>query len=93
MLITNISDFRRAVRFGPYVWPGGYPLYWIMADGDACAFSVAHTERRLMLEALRDKDSWPDKQWLPVAVEVNWEDTGLVCAHTGEKIESAYGDE
>lgn len=90
MLIKTISDFRKAVRNGPYAWPGGYPLYWIMADGEACAFKVAQRgsqERRAMLEALRD-DSAED--WRPIALEVNYEDDDLWCAHRGEKIESAY---
>jgi hypothetical protein len=90
MLINSISDFRRAVRNGPYAWPGGYPLYWVMADGEACAFKVSKTERRAMLQALSDKRV--SDEWRPVALEVNWEDESLYCAHTGDKIESAYGD-
>ena len=90
MLINSISDFRRAVRNGPYAWPGGYPLYWIMADGGACEFKVAKTERRAFLQALRD--NWRSDQWRPVALEVNWVDADLWCDHTGERIESAYAD-
>lgn len=90
MLINTISDFRRAVRNGPYAWPGGYPLYWLMADGEACAFRVAKDERRAMLEALRDNAR--SDQWRPIALEINWEDQDLWCAHRSEKIESAYGD-
>jgi hypothetical protein len=95
MIINSISDFRKAVRNGPYAWPGGYPLYWIMTDGAAVAFDVAKTERRYMLEALRDKatNSWPDKQWLPMLLAINWEDANLYCDHTGERIPSAYGEE
>ncbi|HEX3521279.1 MAG TPA: hypothetical protein VHT52_04240 [Stellaceae bacterium] len=90
MPINSISDFRRAVRNGPYAWPGGYPLYWIMSDGDACAFDVAKSKRRNMLEALRDRDR---SGWRPVALEVNWEDATLFCAHTGARIESAYAED
>ena len=94
MLIKSISDFRKAVRNGPWAWPGGYPVYWIMADGGACAFRVAKSERRYMLEALRDAArGWPDKQWLPIELDINWEDTTLTCDHTGERIPSAYGDD
>jgi hypothetical protein len=89
MPINSISDFRRAVHNGPYAWPGGYPLYWVMSDGDACAFNVAKSERHNMLEALRDHDR---SGWRPVALEINYEDSDLICAHTGIKIESAYGD-
>jgi hypothetical protein len=89
MQIKSISDFRCAVRNGPYAWPGGYPLYWLMSDGEACAFSVASTERRNMLQAIRDNCR---NGWRPVALEINWEDTELYCAHTGSHIESAYGE-
>ena len=54
MWIRTISDFRKAVRFGPYVWPGGYPLYWLCEDGQALAWDCCKTERREILEALRD---------------------------------------
>lgn len=89
MLIRSISDFRRAVRNGPYAWPGGYPLYWLMDDGMSCAFDVAKTERRNMLEALCNKAR---NGWCPIALEVNWEDGNMYCAHTGKRIESAYAE-
>lgn len=90
MTVNSISDFRRAVRNGPYAWPGGYPVYWLMSDGEACAFGVAKSERRAMLEALRDKDNGG---WRPISLEINWEDGALFCAHTGARIESAYSEE
>lgn len=89
MEIKSISDFRRAARNGPYAWPGGYPCYWITADGGALAFAVAKPERRNMLEAIRDQDT-PD--WRPVALATNWEDAELYCDHTGERIPSAYAE-
>jgi hypothetical protein len=88
MRINNVSDFRKAVRHGPYAWPGGYPVYWVTSDGDALAFKVAKTERRLMLEGLVDNY---DSGWRPVALEINWEDENLFCAYTHQRIESAYG--
>ncbi len=93
MDIKTISDFRAAVRNGPFAWPGGYPLYWIMADGGACAFNVAKTERRSMLDAIANRDVRPRDGWLPVALVINYEDSELVCDHTGERIESAYAED
>jgi hypothetical protein len=90
MDIKTISDFRAAVRNGPFAWPGGYPLYWVMADGGACAFNVAKTERRNMLWAL--VNDCADPSWQPVALVINYEDSKLVCDHTGERIESAYAE-
>lgn len=89
MLINSIGDFRRAVRAGPYAWPGGYPLYWIMSDGGACAFDVCKTERRNMLEALAARDN---SGWRPVALDINYEDGDLYCDHTNARIPSAYAE-
>lgn len=94
MLINSIGDFRKAVRHGPYAWPGGYPLYFLMSDGEAMAFRAAKKERRAILEALADYQSNPRENsgWRPVALEINWEDTDLYCCHSNVKIESAYGE-
>jgi hypothetical protein len=89
MLINSISDFRRAMRHGPYAWPGGYPCYFITNDGAALSFATARKERRCILETLRDKDN---SGWRVVAVDINWEDSDLVCDHSGDPIESAYGE-
>lgn len=84
----TISNFRSDLR-QPYAWPGGYPRFFIMSDGEALSFDAAKANRRLILEALRDNDS---DGWRPVACEINWEDRALTCAHSGKRIESAYAD-
>lgn len=89
-LINSISDFRAAVRNGPYAWPGGYPLYFITSDGAALSFKAAKAERRNILEALRDNAT--GSGWHVAGIDVNWEDSDLTCDHTNEKIESAYGE-
>lgn len=93
MQIKTISDFRRAIRNGPYAWPGGYPLYFVMSDGAALSFAAAKdkSNRREILHAIAHPE-YRASDWRPVAFEINYEDTELYCAHTGEKIESAYGD-
>ena len=93
MLINSISDFRAAIRQGAYAWPGGYPTFFIMAHGEALSFAAAKTERRAILGALRDQAAgWPGTGWTPAALEINWEDGELYCAHTNERIESAYAE-
>lgn len=93
MEIKTIGDFRRAVRMGPYAWPGGYPLYWVLGDGGALKWDQCKDRfvRREMLTALRDTHR--SDQWRPVAVEINYEDADLYCDHTSERIECAYGDD
>jgi hypothetical protein len=93
MEITTISDFRRAIRNGPYAWPGGYPLYFVMADSEALSFKAAKAARRNIIEAISDKHKgYPNNGWLPYAVDVNWEDGELYCSDTNERIESAYAE-
>lgn len=90
MQIQTVSDFRRAVRNGPYAWPGGYPLYFVMADGEALSFAAAKANRRLIIEELAYRVSG---DWRPVAFEVNWEDANLYCCHSATRIESAYAED
>ena len=45
MTINSISDFRAAVRNGPYAWPGGYPLYYVTTDGAALCADCMTKER------------------------------------------------
>ena len=89
MNINTIGDFRRAIRAGPYAWPGGYPLYFITSDGAALSYAAAKAARRDVLEAIA---AHADDGWRVVAVLVNWEDVELMCDHTGKSIESAYGE-
>ena len=93
MNIQSISDFRRAFRNGPYAWPGGYPVYFLLSDGEAISFKAAREKstRREMLAALRDNNTRCG--WMPIALEINWEDENLYCVQTSERIESAYGEE
>lgn len=88
MRIRSISDFRRAMRHGPYAWPGGYPCYFITADGAALSFTAARLERRNILQALACNDT--QSGWRVTGLDINWEDADLVCDHTGEPIPSAY---
>lgn len=88
MIIKTVSDFRGAIRKGKYAWPGGYPLFFVTADGEALSFEAAIAERRQVISAIGHDER--HSGWRVVAVETNWEDTNLTCAHTGKLIESAY---
>jgi len=91
MRIETISDLRKAFRHGPYAWPGGYPCYFVMADGEPLSFKAAKENRRELLEALAHT---ADRHygWRPIGLEINWEEPDLYCAHSGERIESAYAE-
>jgi hypothetical protein len=75
----------------PYAWPGGYPRYFITSDGAALSYKAAESERRLIRRAIRTNDTGGG--WCVVACDVNWEDAGLYCDHTNERIESAYAED
>ena len=49
MTIKTLSDFRAAMRNGPYAWPGGYPLYFITSDGAALSFDAVKENLRLVI--------------------------------------------
>jgi hypothetical protein len=90
MHINSISDFRRAIRNGPYAWPGGYPCYFVTSDGAALSWNAARHNRRAILEAIAGKLS---DGWRVIGMDINWEDSALYCDDTGERIESAYTED
>lgn len=72
-----------------YAWPGGYPLFYLCADGGILCPQCANRE-----SAVRKADEHPDyDQWRIVAVEVNWEDASLTCDNCFKGIESAYAEQ
>lgn len=90
--ITTVEEFDAALAAGPYAWPGGYPLYFVMADGEAVAFAAVKEEQALFRQAVAERSAF-DSELRAIAIEVNWEDPALFCAHTGERIESAYAED
>lgn len=85
---TILRRVKQAIR-QPYVWPGGYPLYVVMADGEAMSIAAAKAEwRTIVRSTLRnERDGWQ-----VAGIEINWEDGKLYCCHTDERIESAYAE-
>lgn len=84
-----LRDVKRAIR-EPYVWPGGYPLYVVMADGESLSVAAA---REQWAQIVRSTLQQSRDGWASAGFEVNWEDVEMTCAHTGDRIESAYGEE
>lgn len=84
-----LRQVKQAIR-SPYAWPGGYPLYVLMSDGEALSIDAAKAEWRQICRATiaSYRDGWKAE-----AVVINWEDPELYCAHTGARIESAYAEQ
>jgi len=85
--ISSIADLKATLRAGPYTLPGGYSLYFITADGGCLSFESVRENLREVYGAIREDN---DPQWRVIACEINYENTGLVCDHSGKPIESAY---
>jgi hypothetical protein len=92
--IETREDFDRYLSAGPWAWPGGYPLFFIMSDLEALSFGAAIENADRIREAIdaKDTDRWND--WNVIGVDVNWEDPLLFCCHkTTHRIPSAYAED
>ena len=69
-----------------YAFPGGYPLFYLAADGGVLCPSCVNEN----LALTNDPD---DKQWHIVGADCNLEDDSLTCDHCSKRIESAYGED
>ena len=89
MNIAKSIELRKAIR-AKYAWPGGYPMFLVMADGEALCMDCARKEYKQIAYANRHglRDGWKTE-----GADVNWEDNNLFCAHCGAQIESAYGEQ
>lgn len=76
-------------RLPAYAWPGGYPMFYLTADGGVLCPDCANGEHGS--EASTSPEA--DAQWQIVAYDANWEDPHLFCDHCSERIESAYAEE
>ena len=75
-----------------FAWPGGYPIYYLCADGGILCPQCANKESAVK-EADKDAD-YPDfDQWRIVASDINWEDASLTCDNCNQRIESAYSEQ
>lgn len=88
--IETVSAFKAALRHGQTTDLGGYPLYFITSDGEALSFGAARENFTQIVDSISNRHN---DGWRIVGQEINHEDEDLFCAHTGERIASAYGNE
>jgi len=79
-------------KFPAYAWPGGYPIYYVCADGGVLCPNCANTESAVS-QADKERDCRDYDQWRIIGSDVNWEDAQLTCDHCNQRIESAYAEE
>lgn len=86
--IATLADVKAALRAGPYTDLGGYPLYFVMRDGAVMCFDSIRRNFDSVVYSFRVSD-----HWRPVAIQINYEDADLRCAHNCTRIPSAYAEE
>jgi hypothetical protein len=70
-----------------YAWPGGYPVFYLMNDGETLCPDCANDKGNpIHFDGLADG-------WRIEAADINWEDPQMFCCHCGKRIESAYAEE
>lgn len=90
-LVSDLADLGYyAIRLDhkeweSWAWPGGYQIFYVVADGGVLCSKCANKEIKLT------SDPEIDHQWQIVAADINYEDPGLFCDHC-ERCESAYGE-
>lgn len=95
MEIKNINDVMEEYSDGTkhipfYAFPGGYPIYYITADGGIlCPDCVNDNLARIRQVDTQCPD---DDQWRVIAVEIHEEGSPIQCDNCYKQIESAYGD-
>ena len=83
----TIEAVKRAIR-EPFAWPGGYPVYTIMQDGEMLCPSCAKGNFSAIVHATKTHDR---SGWEAAGSDILWEGEGQ-CAHCGKILETAYGE-
>lgn len=85
--IETTAQFKATLRAGSVTWPGCYPLFFLLSDGETLSFDSARKNLRAILSSIHHKCN---DGWRVVACDVNYEDAEMLCAHSGEPIPAAY---
>ena len=88
MRMREIDMVKRAIR-EPYTWPGGYPVYTVMYDGELLCPDCAKAEFKQIVRDTRLHVGC----WQAAGSEILWEsDEILTCCHCNKTLQTAYGD-
>jgi hypothetical protein len=82
-----LQQIKHAIR-NPYAWPGGYPVYVVMADGELICAQCARAEYKQIARATLQGYS---DGWKAAGAEVLWEND-VQCCHCNKALPSAYGN-
>ena len=84
-----LSEVKKLLREGEYAWPGGYPRYFILADGAPASFAGVRKYWKHICHAHICADG-QEPEWEIAACEINWEGDAGFCELTNDLIPSAY---
>lgn len=81
-----LADVKSAIRTNGTAWPGGYPLYIVMGDGEPLSVKAAKQHWKLIVQdTIAGRGTWQ-----AAGVEANFENTSLACCHNREPIKAVY---
>jgi hypothetical protein len=83
------SNFYKG-RCNAHAWPGGYPVFAVMSDGEALCPDCVTQERAQLFRSTHQASR---DGWAVAGFDINWEDASLYCSHCNKRIESAYAED
>lgn len=83
-----LEQVKNAIH-NPFAWPGGYPVYTVLSDGEMLCPDCARKEYRLIARATLNKDR---SDWQAAGADILYEGSADYCAHCNKQLESAYGE-
>lgn len=76
-----------------YAWPGGYPLYYVFADGGVCCPKCANKHISDIDADIKGKKRWNSHGgWAIDGIGINYDELDLTCGHCSKLIEAAYAE-
>lgn len=88
--VGTVAWFLGTLRSGKFTSLGCYPKFWLCSDGETLSYEACLANCGRIARSIRDGSN---DGWRVVACDVNWEDPDMQCAHTNERIESAYAED
>ena len=85
--VPMLPDRNRAGELPSWAWPGGYPILYLVADGETLCPACANGKHGSLASA----DENTDSDWRIVGWYIHWEGPPERCAHCEHETESAYG--
>jgi hypothetical protein len=92
-VVTISRQIKNAVKDAirnKYAWPGGYPIFIVLHDGESLCVDCAREEFK---QIVWDWIAKVDTGWFADGADINYEDDDLSCCHCYGPIESAHGKE